>query len=139
MRPIALIAGSAALALAAFDAVAQTATQFDLVCSGTRQSSINGPVEPHEYRLRIDLEAERWCWNECPRTMPIVEIAPDQLTLLSERVDTDRTRSTHENTVSRVTGEHRAIWIESRPFPTFVETKGQCEAADFSGFPAARF
>lgn len=139
MRPIAFTAGLAALALTAVEAAAQSATQFDLVCSGTRQLTLDGPAEPHDYRLRIDLEAGRWCWDECARTMPIVEVAPDRLTLLSEVVDTPRKRSTTENTVSRVTGEHRALWIESRPIPTFVETKGQCDPAAFSGFPAARF
>lgn len=139
MRPITALGALAALSLTAVDAAAQTATQFDLVCSGTRQTTLDGPAAPLDYRLRVDLDAGRWCWDACERTFQIADVAPDRLVLQSERVDTPRKRSTTDNTVSRTTGEHRSIWIETRPMPTYFETKGQCDPAAFSGFPATRF
>lgn len=139
MRPVTALAALFAVSLTAFDAAAQSATQFDLVCSGTRQMGLDAQPVPLDYRLRVDLEARRWCWNDCDRTMQIVDVAPDRLVLQTESIDTPRKRSTSDNTVSRTTGEHRSIWIETRPIPTYVETKGQCDPAAFSGFPAARF
>lgn len=139
MHPATAFAALIAVSLTAFDAAAQSATRFDLVCSGTRQMDLDGAPAPLDYRLRVDLEARRWCWNDCERTMPIVDVAPDRIVFQSESIDTARKRSTSENSVSRTTGEHRSIWIETRPIPTYVETKGQCDPAAFSGFPAARF
>lgn len=139
MRTIGPIGALLAVSLSAGVATAQTATQFDLACSGTTQLSQDEPPKPAEYRIRIDLGVMRWCWSECEQTMQIADAAPDRIVLMSERTDTPRKRSMSENSVSRTTGEHRLIWIESRPFPTYVETKGKCSPAPFSGFPAALF
>lgn len=133
------IAATSILLLSAGGAFAQTATQFDLNCTGTRQMALDGPVEPHTYSFRVDLAAGRWCWNTCERTFEIVEAAPDRIVFGNENVDTARKRSTSRNEVSRRTGEHEQLWIETRPIPTYIRTAGHCEAAPFSGFPAARF
>lgn len=138
MRVSSLIVGLV-LGLTSSPALAQTAQRFDLVCAGTTQRGVDAEPVPDNYRIRVDLEANRWCWGACEMTFPIAEVAPDRLTFVSENVDTPRKRSMSENSVSRVTGEHRQIWIESRPIPTFLETKGQCEPGPFTGFPAARF
>lgn len=139
MRPITLAGALAALVLTAADAAAQTATQFDLVCSGTRQVGVDAAPVPHDYRIRVDLEARRWCWDSCERTYEIAEVAPDRIVFERSTTDTPRKRSMSENSVSRQTGDHRLIWIESRPLPTYMETKGTCDPAAFSSFPAARF
>ncbi|MBN8263117.1 MAG: hypothetical protein J0M21_00510 [Xanthomonadales bacterium] len=139
MRKSALF-GCLALAFAASaGAQAQTATKFDLICSGTRQMGLEAAAVAHEYRIRVDLDAGRWCWDACERTFEIAEAAPDRIVFAKDEVDTPRQRRTLENAVSRLTGEHRLVSIETRPLPRFMETKGQCEPGSFSGFPAARF
>lgn len=134
---------SVALALvfagAATASAAQTATRFDLVCSGTRQTGLDADPVPHDYRIRVDLEASRWCWDSCERTYEIVEVAPDRIVFQRSNEDTPRKRSTSENSVSRQTGEHHLLWIESRPAAIFIETKGQCRPAAFTPFPQTMF
>lgn len=139
MRNLRLIWGLSLALLAAGGANAQTATQFDLVCRGTRQTGLEAEPVPIEYRIRVDLVAGRWCWDVCERTYEFADVGPDRIVFSKDEIDTYRKRSSSENSVSRSTGEHRLIWIESRPFPTYVETKGHCDPAEFSGFPAARF
>lgn len=128
-----------AAALVGSPVAAQSAGQFDLVCSGFRQTGINGPEEPLDYRIRVDLDGGRWCWDKCEKTYEFADVGPDRIVFAEESIDTLRKRSTSRNEVSRQTGDHELIWIETRPFPTYVHTKGHCEPRAFSGFPVARF
>jgi hypothetical protein len=128
-----------ALGLAALAGQALAADQFDLKCSGTRQMELNGPTEALSYGFRVDLAAKRWCWDHCERTYAIEDIGPDRIAFADSSTDEPRRRETVINEVSRVTGDHRQTWIQVRPMPTFMETKGHCEVAPFSGFPAALF
>lgn len=118
---------------------ASAADQFDLVCEGTRSIRAGAPAEPHSYGFRVDLAAKRWCWQTCERVYSIQEVQPDRIVFQDESEDTFRKRSVSTNTVSRVNGEHRLLFIEVRPLPATMETVGQCTPAPFSGFPAAMF
>ncbi len=138
MRPVVMFCGFLAVALSAGAAAAQTATQFDLACSGTRQIGVDAPVA-HDYRIRVDLALSRWCWDTCERTYPLVDAAPEQIVFARDYVDSPEQRRSLENAISRVTGEHRLISIQSYPIARVIETKGQCRPEAFSGFPAAQF
>lgn len=114
------------------------ATQFDLVCSGSRQVGLSAP-EPIERRIRVDLDAMRWCQFECTRTFPIVEASADTL-VLDRAGENDRTAVTRRlTTVSRVTGEWRVATLESGFGAVDSYISGNCAPADFTGFPSAKF
>ena len=128
-----------AIALVAGSAGAQTAQQFDLTCSGTRVSEVDGPAEPYEYGFRIDLGTSRWCWDHCEVTYPIAEVGPDRIVLNEKSVDDYRERSSTRNEVSRVTGVHTLSSISVRPLPRLYKVEGRCVPGPFTGFPAALF
>lgn len=124
------------LMAAAGPAVAQ---QFDLRCQGTRQWGLDADPTPHSFSISVDLDAGRWCWNDCERTYGVADVGPDRITFVDEEERGLRKESRTEVYVERTTGAFRQIWIEVRPFPTYLEVQATCDPAPFSGFPAARF
>lgn len=125
--------------LAATQVHAQAARQFDLQCAGSRLEVVDGAPEPYEYGFRIDLDANRWCWAHCERTFEIQEVAPDKITFFEDSEDTYRKRQNRWNSVSRTTGEHELLTIETRPLVRYYKVQGRCTAQPFSGFPTALF
>lgn len=113
--------------------------QFDLVCEGTRQMQLDGPLQPITQRIRVDLSAGQYCFDACERVMHIAQVTASQIVLSERSTETARQRSSARAEINRVTGEYRNYLIESRPIPTFMETRGTCTPQAFSGFPAARF
>ena len=139
MHLIGVWALSAALSLATAQDGAG-AQQFDLICEGSAQRSLDGPEEPRAYRLRIDLASGRYCWSDCVATFAIQEVAPDHLILSSENVDTYRERVFGESRISRATGVHDELSIRSRPAPgRYYRSRATCTKGDFTGFPATLF
>lgn len=116
------------------------ATKFDLTCTGTTRtlapSALIDETKPYSTTYRIDLDALKWCSGDCGATWKVVEASPTAITLEGKSVDTPREHETLRNVVSRVTGEHSIAaesGIGSRRMAMFW--KGQCERAEFSGFP----
>lgn len=136
---------AAILALAGAGSALASERQYDLRCTGTKDGV------PYNYGFRIDLDQQRWCDSSCLATSPIVEEAPDRLTLEAVTEDTkdDLRRSSYSRTVrnevSRVTGAHKEYrshlsisrgTVSSR---SRTEIVGTCEPAEFTGFPKAKF
>lgn len=113
--------------------------QFDLVCTGTRQEQLNGPMASLSQRIRIDLGANQYCYDACDTVLSIAHVTASSIVFVDRQEDTPRRRSSMRAEVNRVTGAYRNLWIEVRPIPTYWDTRTQCERAPFSGFPAARF
>lgn len=78
----------------------------------------------------------KWCSGACEATWSVVEATPTSITLEGKSVDTPREHEKLRNVISRVTGEHSISaesGIGSRRMAIFW--KGQCERAEFTGFP----
>lgn len=133
-----LLAGVIGVALAGPSA-AQDASQFDLVCEGTEQTELDGPVEPHRYGFRVDLAANRWCWQACEVTFAIQEVAPERLIFKIDQQRTSRRESSFRNEISRTTGVHQMVSIEAAPLQRYHRVTGICRPAPFSGFPTGLF
>jgi len=123
--------------------LATTASAFNLICSGVH---VTGTLKPdhlgfekrNEVReswvYRIDLEAERWCWQDCTTTQAIV--MANDTTIYLEHAEDKFSGINHSGYISRETGEvhHRKNYgndIDVR--------RGKCERRPFSGFPKRKF
>ena len=126
-------------------APALAADQFDLNCTGARQTSQGGPRSAVTYTLHIDLAAGRWCSGSCAATRPIVDVAPDRLVLARSSSESRTGDRVEENYVSRTDGAHsstmQSLFRLPRGVPTvnFERIEGHCEAAPFTPFPAVKF
>lgn len=120
MRALAL-----ALSLIATPAIA--AEQFDLVCTGDKDTM----------RYRIDLAAGEYCFNDCGRVMKIAEVTSGMLTLHRDK-PTLTEPATAYATINRSTGEWR--WYSYDPrYSHIMDIQGKCEMAPYSGMPRAKF
>ena len=129
----------AVLTLGAATASAQ-ATKFNLTCTGTQRtlmpSILMDEAKPYSTAYRIDLDAMKWCADACEATSNVAEATPTAITLEAKSVDTPREHEVYRNVISRVTGAHNSSidsGVGSRRMSMFWN--GQCERAEFSGFP----
>lgn len=108
----------------------QPAQQFDLVCTNTDTGGT--------YRLRMDLESNRWCEGECREARPIASVDADRYTLFDfdNRGRTLRTQGL--SFINRHTGEHYESMISTGGLAQVSRRSGQCERAPFSGMPQPR-
>ena len=112
---------------------------FNLVCTGTitTDGAPPSPEDDYSYTYRIDLDAEKWCEEDCKTIHKIAAIQPAQITLEdSHDKDPVLGESKMKTFVNRETGRHTVI-ASSLYFrrPMTMIWKGQCERAPFSGFP----
>lgn len=125
--------------IALLPAQAIASEQFNLVCKGARVTDIEGQAKPFDFTLRIDIAAKQWCWTECDQILNIANVFPDRIVFMDVDEDTFRRKNRSTAEVSRVTGVYKALWIQIRPFPTYLKTDAQCVRSDFTGFPKAQF
>lgn len=111
------------------------ATSFNLVCVGVATAEGDGKPagkESFETTLRLDLRSQRFCQDECDRTLPIVRVGETEIVLQEHNIG--RMKIVHR--AHRETGEyHHTI----RFGPVFVSRSGSCRRTQFSGFPARKF
>lgn len=100
---------------------------FNLECSGVSQFG-TAPQEPFQKTFRVDLDAGRWCENDCKRTWPFFAITDDALIFQAK---VDRISSIREQ-VDRQSGEYTA---EGRALRSEMRWQGRCVRADFTGMP----
>lgn len=124
-----------AVALAVSSIPAQAADQFDLICSGTKEWHGTRPIEltklPVTFRLRIDTEARKFCYDQCEGLYSINLVAPKALFFGGfNEAEADR----RTEMVDRVTGEYLFIksWVDDA---LSLEIHAQCSVTNFSGFP----
>jgi hypothetical protein len=113
-------------------ALAQTPSQFDLICTGkTEGRRENGEVFRTldiNTRYRIDLDRRVWCGTECDNVLEIVAVTPTRIQLLNQ--------SPVGLQVDRTSGKLESLSIIG---PVTVMTEGQCTRAHFSGIPGQAF
>jgi len=112
------------------------AQQFDLLCVGEHRLGAVGGNEatyqifPLNNRIRIDLEKEQFCWNECNQVYGLIAVDDNFITLNEDSDDISPqrvNRRTGEFTGDGVIGSTRSI------------DNARCEREPFSGFPAKLF
>lgn len=128
-----------AAALTTQVAASQPSDRFDLLCEGVVTSDGDPAGAPVVRRIRIDLEAGRWCADDCSRTEAIAEASADALVLDRDGQAPGGPGRYALQTVSRVTGAWRSDVSMRRPVSMWVKVAGSCRPAAFSGFPAAMF
>jgi hypothetical protein len=130
----------AVLALAILASPVAAATeQFDLVCKGTRQATVDGPLNDHARTLRVDLTRMEFCRDECDAVHKIDDVRADRIILNYATQETTTLNVLVSEELDRIAGNYTYSWIQSRPVPRFEEIKARCEVRPFSGFPATKF
>ena len=129
------VALAVAISMMAVNQGSRLPTAFNLDCD-VQSIRHYEPDIPYttEDRLtyRVDLEARRWCRDQCRETRPIYEITDGQLVL----EQTDRGNISRLVMVNRETGRLiDYIAYEGRR----VEARGTCQRSEFTGFPERRF
>jgi hypothetical protein len=116
------------------------ASQFDLLCVGTRDTG--GGPQPYSIRYRVDLDAMRWCADDCASPQDIQNASPDRITFYDEPA-ANPDGSQRWRFIDRTTGALSQMeYAPSRlgpQFTVFENITADCKAAPFSGMPAARF
>lgn len=116
------------LALALVSVPAGAAEQFDLICKAQKV----------QVRYRIDLASGEWCAGECKVVMKIAEVTSGLITL--ERSERRLPRDEESRTeINRATGEWHTYAFNPGLDVLPLIRDGNCEPADFSGFPARKF
>lgn len=126
-------------AIVAIASPAAAADTFDLVCKGTIKQSINGRPKPYEVRYRIDLAGKRWCREACTKVMAIQAVEAGRIVLLQS----DKQHSSDVQAyrwIDHTTGEWNDYFSSKVGLSSvYQDVVGQCDPADFSGFPPAKF
>lgn len=111
--------------------------KFDLQCSGTKTIKSLWVEKAEQYTIvyRINLGEKKWCEGECKAINDFHAIQPGFLTF---RANVGNISSGHDR-VDRETGAHmRGETVQGgRGVDSKVvwSWEGQCERAEFSGFP----
>lgn len=112
---------------------AAAADQFDLVCKGEWRFGPTDPYEPHDFRLRVDLAAKKYCELDCKVLKPIEDVQPQRIVF---RTATEIERASDTlvyHYVDRTNGNFRQFLSSQHPYH-WQDLKGTCEPATFSGF-----
>lgn len=119
--------------LAATMLLQSSTTQFDLTCSGTSTTLINGRTHRSTFdsRYHFDLEKSVWCIGACQSVRDIEEVTP---TTIVFHVVTDA--GTNVFRISRMSGALMSVW---QPLPGSVHmptsSRGSCEVAPYTVIP----
>lgn len=115
------------------------AAAFNLVCSGTlsQKSFQTERAEPYSYTYRIDLDAKKFCGDECKAISDIAEVQPGFIRLFpNKNIDTPRLREFSNETINRETGRHSALSTSGFGRNILImKWEGKCERSAFTGFP----
>ena len=136
---------AAALVAMGSSAFAQSASQFDLVCSGPRKDRPDQSSHPYSQELRLDLDAMRWCQDECKAARPILKLTPDQIILIDTELEERGLHITSKDVIDRIAGtQSEFVSTISKitglaPSLVYMDFQGACKTAPFRGFPQAKF
>lgn len=109
--------------------------QFDLICTGEWRFSASEPYERHDFRLRVDLEAGRYCESECKVTRPIAEVQPNVIIFTAQTDQEKIAGKIVSHSIDRSTGQFTYFTAYRNSFRDFIDQKAICTPAAFSGFP----
>jgi hypothetical protein len=116
--------------------------QFDLVCTGQQRFDISDPFKPASFRLRVDLDARKWCEDAppeihaelCSVLHDVAEVQPSFIAFDPDQTAEQQSMGiVRTHYVDRTTGEY-VHYVHDRG-PGMIEVKAHCEPAPFSGFP----
>jgi len=126
--------------IAAAALLAANAQQFDLVCTGTVESSRpagNRVTEPYETRFRIDLNRDMWCQDECATTRPFATVNNSEFVLVR---DPKEEGIGITKRIDRTTGTYYALMtIRSRTTSQYINYRAQCTKAEYTPIPSQQF
>ena len=107
---------------------------FNLVCTGTLR--IDGRSIPETMTFRVDLEARRYCLDDCAETLPIAAVDDGVITFEDSREGA----FSLVRTVNRESGRlYDHFWTSLDGREAETTTTGTCTSAPFTGFPSQRF
>ena len=112
-------------------ALAQSAQQFDLICTGQQQFRPDMKPTAVTHRYRIDLDAKRWCWEQCQFANDIQSVTADRITFY-ENLPGQPTKQAY---IRRTDGKYFRYSFGR----SYTHDEGTCQPAPFSGLPAPRF
>lgn len=122
---------------------AQTATQFDLQCTGKIAHLIGSPPgsgDPWTGMIKVDLAQGRYCYDECQTPLPIQAVEPNRIVF---RYDFQRSGQIVRMLIDRVTGHYEAQfhrYFATTEHPHVVDLiSATCVPRPFSGLPSTRF
>lgn len=115
------------------------AAAFNLVCAG-EQLSMTGDksatkIEQFSITYRVDLNAARWCMDECTQTQPFHSVAPTQL-IFKRVYNIGGKDDWMESFVNRESGSYSSTLAIGS---IIVVRTGDCKAETFTGFPSRKF
>jgi hypothetical protein len=116
--------------------ILQAAVAFNLVCSVTSVSE--GRSTPATIVYRVDLDASRYCTDDCRQTLSLARTTESDIVFQDGPSPytglLNHTRVSREsgNYFSRISGSMGSIEM-------LIVTTGSCERAPFTGFPARQF
>jgi hypothetical protein len=116
-------------------APAGAADQFDLVCQGRWRFNVTDPYEPRNFRMRVDLQAKRFCEEDCRATREIAEVQPNVITFERATDQPKALGTTFFFQVDRTNGKLTYFKSARLPERSWIEQDAICEPAPFSGFP----
>ncbi|WP_312491292.1 hypothetical protein [Brevundimonas sp.] len=129
------------LILAAAMAWQAGSQQFDLICTGTLESSSTASTTPTATqvsdRAAVDLERGLWCWLECSVVNAIHSRNAAELVLSNK----DETGGSAYLRVDRITGAYTndvRLNMEGG-YVIKLNTTGHCERAPYTPIPRAAF
>jgi len=118
----------------------QSAQQFDLACTGSSFSRLQGGRgEAFNVTLRIDLAANRWCDGDCSAPMAIVSATPDAIVLEDVQPAPRGLNIRRKTEINRVTGVYDSYFSAIGSTVQQGRQEARCEVKPFSGMPQARF
>jgi hypothetical protein len=109
---------------------------FNLVCTGNVVFGQDfKTLHPFETVLRIDLQSNRWCKNDCISTAPFFSVTD---TVIVFQDDNKGECCTSEG-VNRESGKYMLRIRPDTQSWALVTQIGSCVRAAFTGFPARKF
>lgn len=120
----------------------QAALAFNLICNVSIVADDGVRMNAVEV-YRVDLEARRYCFDECRSTLPIAAVSETEITLQNDPPGSPEGEMV--TVISRESGAYRSRASQplvTRPPPNEaieIITSGQCQPAPFTGFPRRRF
>lgn len=111
-------------------AAADARAQFDLICVGTRTPGLIDPPVPYRIVYRVDLQAMKYCWDDCDRPLRDIAWADAQWIGFEGNKQESPAPGASVAFVNRVTGKYQS-YIVGRS----ASTEAECEPAPFKGFP----
>lgn len=122
----------------------QAIAAFNLVCTGTSFWGETRPLQMPENRepfravIRVDLEAGRWCIDQCETTMPLRSVSNTEIVFRASEDSAGDTLMTANRESGEFLDRMRLIGAGSTGMYITMRT-GICERAPFTGFPQRRF